>query len=191
MYSLTRSALIALVAVSLSVGCASQDGGDPSAAPAGAESDLTALEDNALQGKLRGILKDVEFMSEADAPYAVFEGDVTTASKLNTKAVRQGLQAAVKRIAERDIVPARVRSERLNVSSVIADGEGADAERHDRQLSIALKTMRANLKSVVGFTFGTSASGDQDEEGPVVYVYVGISKKSGKLIAILTTAVYT
>ena len=88
------------------------------------------------------------------------------------------------------------------MSSAIADGDAAvvpadpnDDEfsyaRHDKQVGIALKVMRASLKSVVGFTFGTSESGDQDEFGTVLYVYVGISKTTGKLIAIMTEAVYT
>ncbi len=34
-------------------------------------------------------------------------------------------------------------------------------------------------------------AGDQDELGTVVYVYVGVSKTTGKLIAIMTQAVYT
>jgi hypothetical protein len=62
---------------------------------------------------------------------------------------------------------------------------------HDRQLGIALKVMRSELRSVVGFTFGTNASGDEDDVGPVVFVYVGISKSSGKLVAITTQAVFT
>ena len=71
------------------------------------------------------------------------------------------------------------------------DDDNYTYARHDKQLGIALKVMRAQLKSVVGFTFGTNASGDQDEFGPVLYVYVGISKTTGKLIAIMTEAVYT
>lgn len=68
--------------------------------------------------------------------------------------------------------------------------DSAEAEADvTKQLMIALKTMRAQLKSVSGYTFGTS--GDQDELGTVLYIYVGISKTTGKLIAIMTEAVYT
>ena len=164
----------------------------------------TPLSDNALEGKLKGILKDVSFTSESDYPYVVIEGDAVTEKRLTTKLVREKLKNAVKlaNSSQRDISLANCRSSRLNVSQAIADGEAAEVPanhedddfvyaNHDKQVMIALKTMRAQLKSVVGYTFGTNASGDMDEVGTVLYVYVGISKTTGKLIAIMTEAVYT
>jgi hypothetical protein len=169
------------------------------------ESDLTqTATDAAIQGKLRGIIKDVTFMSEGDFPYVVFEGDAVTEKRLSTKLVREKLQAAVKANSSghRDILPASCRAVRLDVGEAIATGNAAEvpanrdddnftAELHDKQLMIALKTMRSQLRGVVGFTFGTNASGDQDEVGTVLFVYVGISKTTGKLIAIMTEAVFT
>jgi hypothetical protein len=198
----------ALALVLASVACAPQgDEGNP--APAGEENvavdDLrTPLSDAALQGKLKGILKDVSFTSESDYPYVVIEGDAVTEKRLTTKLVREKLKNAVKAAnsSQRDISLASCRSSRLNVSQAIADGDAAEVPanrddedftyaHHDKQVMIALKTMRAQLRSVVGYTFGTNESGDMDEVGTVLYVYVGISKTTGKLIAIMTEAVYT
>ena len=164
----------------------------------------TPLSDAQLQGKLKGILKDVSFTSESDYPYVVIEGDAVTEKRLSTKLVREKLKNAVKAAnsSQRDISLPSCRSSRLNVSQAIADGDAAEVPsdrdhedfvyaHHDKQVMIALKTMRAQLRSVVGFQFGTNESGDMDEVGTVLYIYVGISKTTGKLIAIMTEAVYT
>lgn len=169
------------------------------------ESDIVTASDSAIQGKLRGILKDVTFTSESDYGYQVIEGETAAdrSKRLSTAVVRQKLAAVVKAKSSdhRDILPTSCRAERLNVSSAIAEGESAQVPspdddnytyaRHDKQLMIALKYMRQQLKGVVGYTFGTDASGNQDELGTVVFVYVGISKTTGKLIAIMTEAVWT
>lgn len=197
---LTAVAFACLVST-LAAGCAAPEE-DASAPVAAGEQDLTQLSDAALMGKLGGILKDVSFTSESDYPYIVFSGEAVTEKRLSTKLVRQKLRAAVKQNTERDIGDPACRASRVSVSNAISDGDAAvvpadkDSDdylyaHHDKQLMIALKTMRSQLRSVVGFTFGTNASGDQDEFGPVVYVYVGISKTTGKLIAISTQAVYT
>jgi len=198
-----RLVSLAALAVSLStVGCAAQENESEEASQ---EGELRQqLSDTALEGKLKGILTDVSFTSESDYPYVVFAGDAVTERRLSTKLVREKLRAAVKAqsSSHRDILPASCRSKRLNVSQAIADGDAAEVPtdrndedyvyaRHDKQLAIALKVMRSQLRGVVGFTFGTNESGDQDDVGPVLYVYVGISKTSGKLIAIMTEAVYT
>lgn len=195
-----------LVAVALATGCApaQEAGTGPGGNENAAESDLTQASDAAIQGKLRGILKDVTFMSESDFPYVVLEGEAVTEKRLSTKLVRQKLRAAIKgqSSSHRDILPTTCRSARVGVSQAIADGDAAvvpanrDADDfssafHDKELGIALKVMRSQLRSVVGFTFGTNESGDQDEVGPVLFVYVGISKTTGKLIAIMTEAVFT
>lgn len=198
-----------LLAIALGAGCAPAENAGPgstngSGTEGTSEADLTQATDAAIAGKLRGILEGVTFTSESDYPYVVLEGDVVTEKRLTTKIVRQKLQAAIKAksSSHRDILPTTCRSSRLSVQAAISDGDAAvvPADRddddflyahHDKQLGIALKTMRAQLRSVVGFTFGTNASGDQDDVGPVVYVWVGISKTSGKLIAIMTEAVYT
>jgi hypothetical protein len=190
---------IAAIAAALGTGCAPSSEDGTNADDTSSESALRTQTDAAIQGKLKGILRDVVFMSEGDSPYFVFEGEATDAKRLSTKLVRQKLAAAVKAQtpSARDILPTTCRSRRLNVSDAILPqssdpiDEDDYAGQHDRKLSIALKYMRAALTGVVGFTFGTSASGDQDEFGPVVYVYVGISKTTGKLIAIATEAVYT
>ena len=104
--------------------------------------------------------------------------------------------------SKRDILPSSCRVQALDVAEAIASGDAAKVPTdpndndftsafHDRHLGIALRVMRSQLGAVTGFTFGTNASGDEDDVGPVVYVYVGISKSSGKLIAIMTEAVYT
>jgi hypothetical protein len=170
-----------------------------------AEADLTqASTDAAIEGKLRGILKDVSFTSESDFGYVVFEGDAVTEKRLTTKLVRQKLQAAVKAQSsdKRDILPSTCRANRINIGQTIASGDAAvvpvnrddddfTSSFHDKQLGIALKVMRSQLRGLVAFTFGTNASGDQDEFGTVLFVYVGISKTTGKLIAIMTEAVFT
>lgn len=192
-----------VVSIALLTGCAASE-----EAPAGSEpvqeADLTQATDAAIKGKLAGILKDVTFTSESDYPYVVLEGEAVTEKRLNTKLVRQKLAAIVKAQSSdhRDITPAACRAVRLDVSKAIAEGDAAvvpadpNADEylyahHDKQLGIALKVMRSQLRGVVGYTFGTNASGDQDEFGTVLYVYVGISKTTGKLIAIMTEAVYT
>jgi hypothetical protein len=204
MVNLRRFAASSLLALStcLAVGCAPAE---ENSAPVGAdEQDLTQLSDAALQGKLKGILADVTFMSESDYPYVVLEGEAVTEKRLSTKLVRQKLRAAVKAAssAQRDIADKACRSRRVDVSKAIAEGEAAQVpadknaedystSRHDKQVMIALKTMRSQLRGVVGFTFGENESGDQDDKGTVHFVYVGISKTSGKLIAIMTEAVFT
>jgi hypothetical protein len=204
---LLSTALLALVIGTTGCNGSESNGSDQpngANAQAGDEQDLTTQTDAALQGKLKGIMKDITFMSESDYPYVVLEGEQVTAARLTTKLVREKLRAAVKAASSshRDIQPASCRSSRVDVSAAIRDGDSAVVPpnpdddnffyaKHDKQLGIALKVMRAQLKSVVGFTFGTNASGDQDEFGPVLYIYVGISKTSGKLIAIMTEAVYT
>jgi hypothetical protein len=197
-----------LLAITLAAGCSPAEESSSASPPAGdqgaAEQDLTQATDAAIGGKLMGILKDVTFMSESDYPYVLLEGEVVTEKRLTTAIVRKKLAAAIKAksSSNRDISLATSRSARVNVSTAIADGDAAVVPankdddnyltaHHDKQLGIALKVMRSQLKSVTAFTFGTNASGDQDEIGPVVYVYVGISKTSGKLIAIMTEAVYT
>jgi hypothetical protein len=197
-----------LLALAIGTGCAPADEASsatpPNADEGAAEQDLTQATDAAIEGKLRGILKDVTFTSESDYPYLVLEGDAVTEKRLSTKLVRQKLQAAVKAqsSSHRDILPASCRAVRLDVSAAIAAGDAAvvPADKasddylyahHDKQLGIALKVMRSQLRGVTGYTLGTNASGDEDDVGPVVYVYVGISKTSGKLIAIITEAVYT
>lgn len=195
------------LALTIGVGCAPAEedaASDDNAAAASQE--LNQLNDAQLMGKLRGILSDVSFTSESDYPYVVFEGDAVAqgSKRLSTKIVREKLKAGVKShsSSERDISLAACRADRLNVSQAISDGNDAevptdrDADdwvyaHHDKQLSIALKVMRKQLRGVVGYTFGTNASGDQDEFGTVHYVWVGISKTTGKLIAIMTEAVYT
>jgi hypothetical protein len=189
------------------VGCANQEEAAP---PSGGNDQVQEgelrqqLSDSALEGKLKGILADVNFVSESDYPYIVLVGDNVTERRLTKALVRAKLKTIVKEksSSHRDISLAACRAERLNVSQAIADGDAAVVPadpndddfgyaKHDKQLMIALKTMRQQLKSVVGYTFGTNESGDQDDQGPVLYVYVGISKTSGKLIAIMTEAVYT
>ena len=165
-----------------------------------ATSDLTASTGAAIEGKLRGILRDVTFMSESDFPYVVIEGEAVTEKRLSTKLVRQKLAAVVQANSgdKRDILTPRCRARRESVSEAIASGAAAEVPKdkndddfssahHDRQLMIALKTMKSQLRNVVGYRFGESESGDQDEIGTVLFVYVGISKTTGKLIAIMTT----
>lgn len=199
------------LAIALGTGCApaeesKDNGGGNVTQNDGVDNEIRTASDAAIMGKLKGILKDITFTSESDYGYTVLEGEAVPAGtkRLNTALVRQKLAAAVKAGSDdhRDILPAKCRAVRLNVSSTIADGENAVVPadpndddfgyaKHDKQLMIALKTMRASLKGVVGYTFGTNESGDQDEFGTVIYVYVGISKTTGKLIAIMTQAVYT
>ena len=192
------SLLLAALALSSAAGCAAETGDASQESTEASESDLSRqLSDRAIQGKLRGILSGVTFMSEADYEYVVFEGDKVTQSTLTEAIVRQKLRdaAMANNSSERDISLSSCRASALDVNETIAEGDAADPAdedaRHERQLGIALKVMRAQLKSVVGFTFGTNASGDMDDVGTVLYVYVGISKTTGKLIAIMTEAVYT
>jgi len=200
---LLLSSFLVLGLSTTAVGCAPQDG-DGATQPADEQDITSQLSDNALEGKLKGILDGVTFTSESDYPYIVMEGDAVTEKRLSSKLVRAKLAAAVKTnsSSHRDIALASSRSERVDVSKTIADGDAAQVPadknsddymyaHHDKQLGIALKVMRSQLKSVVAFTFGTNQDGDEDEIGPVCYVYVGISKTSGKLIAIMTEAVYT
>ena len=106
--------------------------------------------------------------------------------------LRARLKAEIQTRAERDISKRTCRAEKLSLADVLADAALTDPDERDaRQAGLAVKYMKEQLRGVVGYTFGTNASGDQDEDGPVVYVYVGISRTTGKLIAISTQAVYT
>lgn len=182
-------------------GCASESDSAAEGAPAESEGDLTASSDEAVKGKLAGILRGVLYMSEGDYPYTVLEGGVVPAEtkRLTNKVLRQSLSSAIKAASssQRDIALASCRADRGAIGPIIAAGENIpnnpedDELKHDRQLSIALKYMRKELRSVVAYDFGTSASGDQDDRGPVVIVYAGISKRTGKVIAIMTEAVWT
>ncbi len=189
-------ATFALVTVaSLSQGCASQ-GADSSS---GGDDQSQALvahrdSDDAIKAKLGQILKDVTFMSESDYPFVIFDADSGSAKSLTTSVLRKRLAGAVKSHASsnRDISKSTCRAVKLSLADVLADASLTDPDDKDsRQIGLAVKYMTEQLKGVVGYTFGTNASGDQDEEGPVVYVYVGISRSTGKLIAIMTEAVYT
>lgn len=187
--------------IALGAGCASSS--DQRSDGTG-ESEIQQSSDAALKAKLEDLLEGVSFTSEADYPYLVLEGDVFDGTELTTEVVREKLQAAVKErsSSQRDIRPASCRAESVDVDTVIAEGRAAvvpeDEEDedyvyafHDKQLGLALEAMRADLLAVSGFTFGTNESGDQDDVGPVIFLYVGISKSTGKLIAIMTEAVYT
>lgn len=191
--------LLALAAASAACAPTQEGGASPPGADDVAEDDIKRqLSDSQLMGKLNGILADVIFISESDYPYVVFEGGVVTEPLLTEALVREKLKDAVKAnsSSERDISLPECRATSVDIDREIAEGDGTpsgddDYERHARQLMIALKTMRAQLRSVVGFRFGTTESGDMDELGTVHYVYVGISKTTGRLIAIMTEAVYT
>jgi predicted small secreted protein len=202
----TKTILAAiLLATAALTGCANETTASGEDTGTGSQEVRQQLSDDAIQGKLKGILAGITFTSEGDYPYVVFSGDAVPANtrRISQRLVREKLGAAVKANSDeqRDIQNPACRAERVSVSSAIADGDAAevpepDAEdyiqaHHDKQLMIALKTMRSQLKGVVGFTFGTNEAGDQDELGTVHYVYVGISKSTGKLIAIMTQAVYT
>jgi hypothetical protein len=199
---LHRSILASFVLAALATACAAPTDAETERA---VDSELTAgTADSAIEGKLKGILEGVSFTSESDFPYVVVEGAAVTGDPLTEALVRKNLREAVKAnsSSKRDILPTRCRAETLNVNEAITTGDSAKVPAdhndedfssafHDRQLGIALKVMRSELKSVVGFEFGTNKSGDEDEVGPVVFVYVGISKTTGKLIAIMTEAVFT
>lgn len=168
---------------------------EPQATQEGAlEGRRTQASDAAIKSKLGEILRGVTFMSESDYPFTVIEADGNGVKRLSAKAVRTNLSAILKdkTSSNRDVMRRGVRQEKLAIADAIRDSEltGED-ERDARQAGLAVKYMTEQLKGVVGFTFGTNESGDQDEFGPVVYVYVGISRTTGKLIGIFTEAVYT
>lgn len=150
--------------------------------------------DDEIKAKLGQILHGVMFTSESDYEYTVLEVDGHGVKKLSTKALRANLAAIIKQksSSHRDIAKATCRAEKLAIADALKDAESTDPDDHDsKQAGLAVKYMTEQLRGVVGYTFGTNASGDEDDEGPVVYVYVGISRTSGKLIAIMTEAVYT
>ena len=149
--------------------------------------------DDDIKRELDRMLQGVEFMSESDYPYVVIEGKQIRAKSISDRVLRWAIKDEVKTVTERDISKTDCRAERLSISDVLADATlPDDEENHDAlQAALAVKFMREQLQGVVGYTFGTNASGDQDDEGPVVYVYVGKSRTTGKLIGIVTQAVYT
>jgi hypothetical protein len=184
-----RTVAVSVVLGALSFACAAPADG-PAEPEQATAADLTAgLSDSALEGKLGGILQGVTFESESDFPYVVLEGDETTETKLTEALVRKSLRKAVKAgsSSHRDIQPASCRADSLNVEGAITD----TSDDNSKKLGIALKVMRSQLDSVVGFEFGTNQDGDEDDVGPVVFLYAGISKTSGKVIAIMTEAVFT
>lgn len=195
------SVLSFVTLISALPGCASADAGQGGEADPSAESALGAntgsraqASDDAIKTKLTNLLQGVTFMSEADYPYTVVEADGGGAKRLSLKVLRTKLKGVVKvsTSSSRDIAKADCRAEKIALSDTIADASSTDPEEHDaKQAGLAVKYMTEQLKGVVGYTFGTNASGDQDQFGAVIYVYVGISRTSGKLIAILTEAVYT
>ena len=192
---MNRFAVLVVGALACLQGCAGADATEDG--PASETAALTAhtqASDADIKAKLTSILRDVTFMSESDYPDLVLEAEGGGAKKLTSKTVRTKLAAMVKENAssQRDITKRTCRAEKLTLADVLADANLTDPEERDaRQAGLAVKYMTEQLRGVVGYTFGTNASGDQDEEGPVVYVYVGISRTTGKLIAIMTEAVYT
>ncbi len=194
-----------LCVFALAQGCAMNQGSD-SAEETNASADAlrAAPSDAVIEAKLAQLIAGASFTSEADYPYVVIEGEGGPAVATLTEAtIRTRLAAAVKAASEdhRDIKLAAVRAEALakidaEIASNIADSHDTSTEEdpyriHARKLAATLKYMKANLNSPVGFTFGTNASGDGDGEGNVLYIWVGVSKTTGKLIAIMTEAVYT
>lgn len=153
-----------------------------------------AASDDAIKAKLAEILRGVQFMSESDYPYTIIEADGHGTKRLSSRALRKNLADVIKDKTDdhRDITRRGCRAEKLSISDAVADANITDPEDRDsKQAGLAVKYMTEQLKSVVGYTFGTNESGDQDEFGTVVYVYVGISRTTGKLIGIITQAVYT
>lgn len=133
------------------VGCADQSE-EPAGPPQGSSEEeykSKQLSDDALQGKLKGILTDVTFTSESDYPYVVFEGDGVTEKRLSTKLVRDKLRSAVKSksSSHRDIQPATCRSSRLNVSQAIADGDAADVPADRTTTSTSTRTTTSSSAS--------------------------------------------
>ena len=103
-----------LLAIVLATGCAAPTSGDEASPDDGAStSDLTASSDAAIQGKLRGILKDVTFMSEGDFPYVVFEGEAVTEKRLSTKLVRQSWPPPPRRTAATSATSSRPPAARV------------------------------------------------------------------------------
>ena len=186
--------------IALVPGCAGAEHDDATATEEGALGASSGsrphaqASDEAIKAKLADILRDVTFMSESDYPYTVIEADGGGAKRLSLKVVRTKLKGVVKTAtsSNRDISKADCRAQTLSLADAMSDAASTDPEEHNaKQASLAVKYMTEQLKGVVGYTFGTNASGDEDDMGAVVYVYVGISRTSGKLIAILTEAVYT
>jgi hypothetical protein len=177
------------------VGCDSQSHGDNPLDEA--SQDINAASDTAIKAKLQGILQGVEFISDSDNKYTVLEGEATRGKVLTEQIVREKLRLAVQQAhsIRRDIGPTTCLADTMDVDEAIQEGEHPDPNvvgpQSYIQLMLALKTMKSNLHSVVGFAFGVDGNGNQDDEGNVAIVYVGISKTSGKLIAILTEATWT
>jgi len=193
-------------AFSLTQACALNGGEqvdqDLSATGASAEAVSTASDD-VLKAKLAELISGASFTSESDYPYVVLQGEGgARVTRLSASTLRKRLGAAILASSEghRDI---RVRGTRAVYSSfseelASAEADAADATLeedpyriHARKLAATLKYMKANLRGTASYTFGTNDSGDGDGNGNVLIVYVGISKTTGKLIAIMTEAVYT
>jgi len=184
------------------VGCA-----DPDSAPApgpAQEGDInkgTPLSDAQLKTKLEQLVVGTDFRSETDEPYHVVEGDAVKGSILAGAAVRRSLEKSI-RVALKDQISgmdpdfSKLRVDKESVQDWLkgvkegaADAsEDKEMRESDRKVAEALQLMLDQLKNVSGFAYGRDPeSGD----GSIVFVFVGRSKTTGRLIGLTTFAAFT
>lgn len=180
------------------VGCADADSANP--APAAAqEGELkgSTLSDDQLKAKLAKLAEGTNFMSETDEPYHVIEGDGTKVKVVTAAVVKKRL---AKTIAEQlkgqspeDIN--KLNSDKEDFQEWLKGArEGAadptqdkESREEDRKLAEAMQLMLDQLRGVTAFAFGRDENGD----GSVVFVFVGRSKTTGRLIGLTTFGAFT
>jgi hypothetical protein len=183
---LSLLAVLALAAVTPA--CASESN-DPPAGTVAPEAN--SFNDADLVKKLNETLKDVLFISEGDFPWVVVEGDGNGVGAITAKVVAERLGPGIAKIdGDKPRNLAKLSVEELDGKDVLKE-LGSDPEDEDApKYKEADKLVSANLKELKLFLFDQNASGDQDT-GPIIHVLVGKSKRTGRLISLVTMQVAT
>jgi hypothetical protein len=188
-----------LLGVSLSVGTGCSDADAPSAPGPAQEGEFkTTLPDDQLKAKLARTVEGTNFLSETDEPYHLIEGDGRQVTTITSTVVKKRLAASIKQALGHQIEGidfARMNSESEDLREWLKNArEGAndasqdkESRDSDRKVAEALQLMLDQLRNVKAFAFGRNESGD----GSIVFVFVGRSKTTGRLIGLTTFAAFT
>lgn len=185
--------------LSLAAGCsdaAQAPGSDPAQV---GEIKGGSLSDDQLKAKLAKLAEGTNFMSETDETYHLIEGDGAKVSVITSTVVRKRLSVAIKAAlknqlgGEQDL--SKIRAEKEDFKQWMQDArEGAndatqdkETRDNDRKVADALQFMQDHLRGVTAFAFGRDENGD----GSVVFVFVGRSKTTGRLIGLTTFGAFT
>jgi hypothetical protein len=186
--------LLSVFVASLSAGCA-----EPESSPAVEVGEVSKggrpMADAELKAALAKALEGATFPSEADIEFFVVDGDGSKVSSITSIVVKKRLGAAIKNVLQdtRNVSRLPAESESFdnfleNARDNAKDPSMSDFSRkNDAALAAALGLMKQQLKSTAAFSLGAEPEGG----GNVIFVFAGKSKTTGRLIALVTGAVFT